>query len=143
MNGRWHRDRIIGAVFVAIGVVGLLGTLAIGWAARPEISVPDRARIQAPSTDDQDRVPDWMGQMRERMQGDRPEGGMRGFGPGPGDQDPWYGTPGDGDGWMPPGQGGRGWHGQGGIPDASPSPSPSATPAPSESSSPSATPGQG
>lgn len=146
MNGRWHRDRILGAVFVAIGVIGLLGALAVGWAGSPRTL--EQVRVEGPSnsdrdgaSDDADGMPDWMGRMPDRMQGGRPEGGMRGLGPGPGDPDTWDDQ--QGYGWMTPDQGGRGWHrGPGGLnPDASPSPSPSESPAPS--ASPSATPGQG
>jgi hypothetical protein len=148
VSERWHRDRIIGAVLVAIGVIGLLGTLVTGWATGPR--AVDRIRVEAPpagdqdgTQDDSDGIPDWMGRMRDRMPGGRPGGEMPGFGPGSRGPGAWGG--GQGDGWMGPDQGGRGWHrGPGaGTPDASPTPSPSESPSPSETPSTSPTSGQG
>lgn len=143
MSDRWHRDRIVGAVFIAIGTIGLLGTLALGWAAGPRTA--DQVRVGGPPAGDQDgtwngtdRLPDWMGQMRDRMQRGPSDDGMPGFGPGFRDPGGWGDGQGPGDGWLNPEPGGPGWHrGPGsGTPDASPSPSPSESPSSSTSPTP-------
>ncbi len=145
MSDRLRRDRIVGGVLVAVGALGLLGTLALGWgwqrevADGPRVGMPPRAE-QDQDSNGSDTTPNWMERLHDRMQqgplGDRA----------PGQQNPGRRGPGGMDGWlMPPGQGGQPWHvgprfrGPEASPSPSPSPSPSASPETEASPTPSPT----
>lgn len=139
MSDRVRRDRIVGGVLVAVGAVGLIGSLAFGWTGMPGIA--DGPRVGSPPWTEPDRgdgdgdvMPDWMDRLHDWMQ----QGPLDGRGPGR--RGPGMRGQGGMDGWlMPPGMGGPEWH-RGpwfNDPNASPSPNPSASPSLEASPSPS------
>jgi hypothetical protein len=141
VSGNVRRDRIVGATMVAVGALGLLGTLALGWgwgrevADGPRVGLPPRAE-QDRDADGGDTIPDWMDRMLERMQRGPLDGQA------PGRRDP--GRPGQGGMLQPPGADGLPWHrgpwlrgpNASPAPEASPSPGPETSPSPSPTAAP-------
>jgi hypothetical protein len=143
VSGNVRRDRIVGATMVAVGVLGLLASLALGRAtsrgpaAGARIGLPPPLQQDRESDgDDRGTAPDWMDRMLERMQRGPLDGQA------PGRRDP--GRPGQGGMLQPPGADGLPWHrgpwlrgpNASPAPEASPSPGPETSPSPSPTAAP-------